>query len=459
VSDVTLEAREALRKRISRARADIEDQGTEDTPAARAKREEAALEEQYKNEIITVTDYLAKKRELTERDTLASLAANKEARDANEKTLAQHPDDAQTNALLTKKAELLEQLNREQGTLNDEEQKYRDLVFDAAQKSFAQAQSDLSKGTGTIDKEYARGVVNDAEAQEARNQLVDQFNNKTEESLALVRQLIAEQTDPNKKAQLEQVYEDESQAAYDALAKVKNTAPYFAEGIRTGLQQPMEGFFSSVIQGTKTVQSAFADMLKAIAGKLADFAASQIVTDLLGKSSSGGSSGTGWIGSVAGLIAAAFGGGGGESWGGVSSTGGDFAEGGVVPGGPGSPGIDNVRAWLTPHEYVMTRRAHLHYGTAAMDAVRAGVVPRSVLSAYSRSGARRISGGGVAGRFDAGGPVGIAGRGESRVIAAIVPPTEEHAHNILNNPAAINVLANIMSQNRGKFNGALGSRG
>lgn len=194
---------------------------------------------------------------------------------------------------------------------------------------------------------------------------------------------------------------------------------------------PMTDFFTSIIDGTKSVKESFGDMLRDIAQQLARFVASALVQRFIALVIGGG------VGGGAGAAAVA--------------VGAALNSGGLVPGS--GPDRDSVPAMLTPHEYVISRRAVKRYGIGFLNALNAGLVPRTTLAGI-RPGPMPSM---IPGRWNSGGPVDGAGGGGGPQILPAVAATEGTLETLLTGGRG--AMLRFLREHRSELNSILGSGG
>jgi hypothetical protein len=312
----------------------------------------------------------------------------------------------------------------------------RDLLMTAGQRRQAEAQRIKDELDGNLKLLVAKGRITQAEADlaSARAQAaVDLREQQTQTNIAqetYKRQLLAIDaaerngtiSDLDAARQRQAVHKAEAAALNDLLAKELALAEARgdAEGaakLRTAMagnaavlqqlppettqilqatRRGFEGFFGSILNGTKSVKQAFKDMGMSIFQSINDIISKQLA-DALFKSIFGGAGGMGGGMGGGGGLGSIFGGGGGFGGGIINWLGGLFGGGGAAAGGGGFvPGLASMVGMglatgtnYVPHDML----ALIHEGEA--------VVPKKYNAAAGGSGGTQM----VSQSFHFAGPV------------------------------------------------------
>lgn len=214
------------------------------------------------------------------------------------------------------------------------------------------------------------GSISSLEALDRNNKAIAEYNSKIDVTIASLRKLKEESTDPA----LQQALDLSIEKMEVEKKRVGEGINTFGKELKERVRSPLEGLFTDFITGATSAKDAFANFVSGMAQSLAQLA-SQIAANALLKSLFGG------LGGAFGLSLP------------IPMT---FAGGGSVPG----PNVnaDVVSARLTPGEYVVKKSAVQHYGVSTLEAMNRMLMPRmSSPSVPMPRVASQLATGGVAG--------------------------------------------------------------
>ncbi len=314
--------------------------GTMRTIAEQSKIELRGLDELHRAQLISTNDYL-NKREAIEMQAVDDQIAQLIARwNASEKQIneARAARDA-VGATPTTRATMQLRINEELKTEIELEKQHNDLLADKNKllieqrirrvQALMEAAQASRQESEDMQRRNAVGVsvgrLDSASAIRSNLQTLEAYKIQITETSMRLRRMSELLNDPAFTAQANhniQMLKD----SYEELALTTyGTKEYFAAGIREGMQNPLQDFFESVIQGTATVKDAFKSMVQAMYAEVVRFISSVIVRRFLDAFAS-----SGFFGAAGGGVAGMFGGG--AAWGGVLRGGElhQFASGGVV---------------------------------------------------------------------------------------------------------------------------------
>lgn len=220
-----------------------------------------------------------------------------------------------------------------------------------------------------------------------------------------VKDTFGDLTSPEAVAALERLRSNAEQLNQLNLENIKGQFKTLGQTVLDIGKDAFKDFFTSILDGSKSIGDAFKDMVKSIAGQLAKLAVNQIFMSLFGGKLGGGLLGGGGGGLFSGLL------GGGAvglaySGGYVSGAGivPNYADGGdvaAIPGSPFSKGYGNISAALqkegrgavlaalTPGEIVLSVRQARKFRELGMQRVlnfsAGGTVPGGAIASTSAS--------------------------------------------------------------------------
>lgn len=247
----------------------------------------------------------------------------------------------------------------------------------------------------------ANGSISVFEEQQRINDAQAEYNTAIDESRQKLESLKAAQTDPAIVKNIQRQIDQLPQATNTLRSQINQVG--FA--VKDSLQQPMTGFFSSIITGSKSAKQAFADMIAGFAQNLANLAAQRATEAVFGAilGGGGGSGGGGVFGAL---------------FGGATKK----AGGGFLPGAPSN--VDTIPAMLAEGEHI-TNAFKAQRARGLLTAIDAGQIDDRILGG-------RVGLGSSVQHFNTGGPVTEAFRSsrasestEPRIVPALILTAEE----------------------------------